>query len=414
LGESQAPDGEMTMALSRSSTVNALVSVIAVLIALFVLEGGTRLVNPAPVGERADTGGGLKAILQFDPMLETRYVPNAQTRIVSPYGEFDLNYHINDLGLRDRTLTGNADEESRILVVGNSFVEGWGVNEEDGFIRIAEQVINQRRAGTHASKNVRLVNGGMSSYGAAQSYLHAKMLWPLVKPAMAVMVVVGTMVNADFKFLKQARLDANDVVEGLSADSILSSGTSLSQEKQSVPTLLATLAKYSAVAHLVAQRIANQSAMDRIKVGDPETDMLAAYRSDAGVLERMYRPTLRHAGALARLARESGKPFVLIHLPMAFQVSANAWDHGRKAYRLEERVYDSNEEALVRDFCAEQGMTCLFADEPIKSAQRSEQEALYFRYDFHFTPAGNRALGNWLGRELADLISKRAALEDSR
>ena len=289
------------MALGRSSTVNALVSVIAVSIALFALEVAVRLVNPVAVND--DTGEGLKAILQFDPTLETRYVPNARTRIVSPYGEFDLNYHINDLGLRDRTLTGNADGEFRILIVGNSFVEGWGVNEEDGFIRIAEQVINQRSVGKHAPKNVRLVNGGLSGYGAAQSYLHAKMLWPLVKPAMVAMVVVGTMVNADFKFLEQARVDANDVAEGLSADAVLSSGKSLSQEKRSVPMFLATLAKYSATAHLVAQRIANQRAMDRIKIGDPETDLLAAYRSDAGVLERMYRPTLRHAQALARLAR---------------------------------------------------------------------------------------------------------------
>src|SRR5262249_27756849 len=149
-----------------------------------------------------------KAILQFDPVLETRYIPHTQTRIVSPYGEFDISYSINNLGLRDRDLAGKPDDEFRILVTGNSFVEGWGVNEADGFVRVAERM-TAAHDGFGASKHARFINAGIAGYGAAQSYLHAQAIWDAVDPEIIILVLVGTMVHADYRFLKQARLDAN-------------------------------------------------------------------------------------------------------------------------------------------------------------------------------------------------------------
>ena len=129
--------------------------------------------------------------------------------------------------------------------------------------------------------------------------------------------------------------------------------------------------------------------------------MLAAYRSGADVLQQMYEPTLQHAGALAQLSRVHGKRFLLVHLPMAFQVSATAWSEVRKAYRLEPRIYDSNEKAMVKDFCDAHALDCLFADDLIEMQSKGlASEPLYYRYDFHFTAAGNRVIGNWFANEL--------------
>jgi hypothetical protein len=400
---------ELPLPSGRTIVVNSLISIAALAIALAALELAVRVFNLAPTDGTAKAAGGLKAILQFDTVLETRYAPHSATRIISPYGEFDVSYRINGLGLRGAELpkNGKPPDELRVLVAGNSFVEGWGVNEDDEFIRIAERAANAKTAG---GKRVRLVNAGISAYGAAQSYLQAKAIWSDVEPDMVLLVLVGTMVNSDDRFLKQARLDDHGIAEGLSADAVLAGGTALAAEHSAVPPLLAALADHSAIARLVAQRLANRAAMDRIKVGDPASDMLAAYRAGPDLLERMYEPTLKHVAALAELARAHGKPFVLVHLPMAFQVSATSWDQGRKAYRMEERIYDSNEEALVKAFCRAHAMQCLFADEAIRAeAQRAGAPPLYFRYDFHFTPSGNRFLGNWLGRELARIAPTNSA-----
>ena len=214
----------METSLSSSRTtiaVNALVSLIGILVGLAILELAVRLFNLAPLSE-ASFGGGLKAILEFDPVLETRYIPRSETRIVSPYGEFDVTYHINSLGLRDSEVAKKPADEFRVLVAGNSFVEGWGVKDEDEFVRVAEGGMNQQRG--EEAKHVRLVNAGIAAYGAAQSYLQVKKIWNEVDPDMVILVVVGTMVNSDFKFLKLARHDADGIAQGLSAEALLSGG----------------------------------------------------------------------------------------------------------------------------------------------------------------------------------------------
>lgn len=399
------------MPSARTIALKALVSMVAILVAVLILEFAVRLFNLAPLSEASQVGGGLKAILQFDPVIEERYAPNSDTRIVSPYGEFDITYHINNLGLRDSDVTKKPNDEFRVLVAGNSFVEGWGVNEENEFVRITESALNMHRD-LGETKRVRLVNAGISAYGAAQSYLQVKAIWNMVDPDMVILVLVGTMVNADYSYLKMARLDSNGIAQGLSADAVLSGGTLAARDSNLINPLIARLAHYSALARFIAERMANREAMDRIKVGDPETDMLAAYRSDAEMLQKMYEPTLKHANALAQLARQHGKPFLLVHLPMAFEVSATAWDMGRMAYRMEARVYDSNEEAIVKDFCAGQAMQCIFADDLIRTeVQRSPAIPFYFRYDFHFTPIGNRVIGNWLGQQLGSTVARSAPNE---
>jgi hypothetical protein len=92
---------------------------------------------------------------------------------------------------------------------------------------------------------------------------------------------------------------------------------------------------------------------------------------------------------------------------MPFEVDAKAWDQGRKAYRLEERVYNSGESKIVQAFCEARHLNCLFAEKPLKQADAVDPKALYFRYDFHLTPEGNRVVGEWLGRDLAALIQRR-------
>src|SRR5262249_50086283 len=150
--------------------------VAATAMALLILELIVRVSYLAPLSEEGaiDGAGGLKAILQFDSTLETHYAPNSATRVVSPYGEYDVSYRINSLGLRDGELATKPDNEFRILVAGNSFVEGWGVKESDAFVRVAERVAN--RPGWTGIGRVRLINAGISAYGAAQSYLQMKSL----------------------------------------------------------------------------------------------------------------------------------------------------------------------------------------------------------------------------------------------
>ncbi len=71
--------------------------------------------------------------------------------------EFSTKYNINHLGLRD-------DEESlvkpEIIVLGDSYAMGWGVNQDQSFPSIIEKELG-----------LKTLNAGISSYGTAREYL---------------------------------------------------------------------------------------------------------------------------------------------------------------------------------------------------------------------------------------------------
>lgn len=71
--------------------------------------------------------------------------------------EFDTEFRINSAGLRD-------DEDSldnpEILMLGDSYTMGWGVEQNESFASIIENKTNKK-----------VLNAGISSYGTARQYL---------------------------------------------------------------------------------------------------------------------------------------------------------------------------------------------------------------------------------------------------
>lgn len=396
----------------KSFLHHSLLVVGSILIALGVAEGVVRIALPAPPPRPDHVERALPGILLFDPELETRYQPNAQTRIRSQYGEFDIRYEINELGLRDRSLSRNALPQLRVLALGNSFVEGWGVSDEDSFLRIAERRLADRPE-RESTRSIRLVNGGISGYGAAQSYLFFQRLLDKVRPDLVVFFYVSTMVYEDHRFLARAEKDPAGLAMGLSIDALLQDGGPPSQA--SSPHGVADLpavqlaAEYSALARLLAARFSNRLDQQRIAAGDPQTDLLAGLRADPETLPELHRPSLQHVRAIARLSATARLPFLLVHLPLPHQLSPYEWDRGRTAYRLEEKIYPAQDRAVVSEFCRLERLQCLAAHDVLqKGAARSKADPkLFYDYDFHLNATGNQLLGEWLQDQLRPLLRKR-------
>lgn len=72
--------------------------------------------------------------------------PGSVDRHIDPHGEFDCEFRINSLGLRDREI----DVEKRpgifrILFLGDSMTVGWGVEADEAFAKRVEQILNGGR-----------------------------------------------------------------------------------------------------------------------------------------------------------------------------------------------------------------------------------------------------------------------------
>ena len=67
--------------------------------------------------------------------------------------------------------------------------------------------------------------------------------------------------------------------------------------------------------------------------GDPARDLFAAARERNPDSLALYRTSLRYVAALAKLAHRHDAKFILLHVPLPHQVSADEWREGRAANR---------------------------------------------------------------------------------
>jgi len=88
----------------------------------------------------------------YDSALFYRLNPNHHFRYRNR--EFDTDFHINSKGLRDNESSLTAPE---VIVLGDSYVMGWGVEEPETISKQLEKV-----------SGLRVLNAGISSYGTAR------------------------------------------------------------------------------------------------------------------------------------------------------------------------------------------------------------------------------------------------------
>jgi hypothetical protein len=369
-----------------------IVVAISTFIAVGLLEVGVRIGGIAPETAQIEDSG-LAQIIEGDPLLELRYRPNAETTIRSAFGEYTVGFRTDPQGFRARDDAAPPAGGRHGLVLGNSFVEGWAVNERDSFVRVAERALRSGGA------DMTLDNAGISGYGGAQLYLLAKRLLAERNPDIVLFVLVGTMVPADATYLSKASFDAEGLASGLDISRFLAQpeGGGAAGSARPAEPWLKRLSEYSALARLVYVRLNIAAKVSAIVPGDPKTDMLAVYRAK-GDAEGIFAPTLRYVSAIERQAKQRGAAFQLIYLPMPFQLSSVEWDLGRSAYGDLQASSSMQDRIVVGKFCELNAISCSYAADALRSsvAHNSSDRRLFYRYDFHPNQAGNEVLGNWV------------------
>ncbi len=367
-----------------------------------LLEGSVRCLRLAPpLG--ASGSDSVQRVLEFDAKLESRYKPNAHTTVSSQYGEFTIDYSFNELGLRGHSLVSQAAPDGlRVLALGNSFVEGWGTDVEATFLAIAERQLQHQ-----LGRPIQLINAGASGYGACQCYLLYQELVDRIKPDAVLFFYIPTMVSADHQFEPRARKDSRGLVTGLDMDRVLQGGAGKAEPLPSIaqgsPWLRAGTV-YSHVVRLLVGIIDGRRARGRIVPGDPRSDLLAAYRADPEQLSQLHGCTFRHIEALAQDCARQHRPFLVVTLPMPFEVSEVEWQRGRAIYQLksERDSYRPTHELAITAL-RQAKVPWVSAHEFLQeqAAQKPGETRIFYNYDFHLNPRGNKLLGEWLAEELA-------------
>lgn len=381
----------------------ALVLLAILFTSLFLAEVGVRsFYDRPPLPPEELLTNPLASLSEFDPDLKTRYRANISTMVKSPAREFEVLYQINEIRLRDYAMQMPGRKPVLVLALGDGYTEGWGVSFEDSALKRAEKALVAKPG---IDPRLRIINGGVSGYGAAQSYLLGIRLIDSLQPNVVVFLYTSVMPSADQDYLAAATQDTNGLVTGLSPAGQQALSAPLQPSASPVAGLLTRVAKYSVLARLLAQRWQLAAARQRIKPGDPATDLFAGARAEQSRLVALHEPSLRHVAAIAAKAKAANIPFVLVHVPLPLQVGTREWARGRARYNVEDRVYPSDDVGVVQAFCTQQSLQCVTAHEVIRKESAKAGPLLYHREDFHLTTDGNKVLGNWMAEQLAPLVT---------
>lgn len=364
-----------------------------VAIGLGVAEAWARFgmgLTPAPVTDDLTLDAGLARFVEPDPELGFRYLPNVDQLLRAPGGEFEILFKTNEIGLRDRPMGSHLRSELKFLVLGDEFAEGWGTDIDETAVVNAQRLLNEKTA---LAPPVRLVIAGKSGYGATQNLVMAKRLVEELKPRALVFTYSSLMPHVD-------RLVADGGPGAAPAPH------SLDRPRQG-DFPLAALAAHSALVRWLTEQYAIREMAARNAAGDPARDRLAGVRGDGPGLAATHAASLEAVRAVAALARDRGLPFMLVHVPLPQQVSAEEWRRGRAHFGVGSGAQAAPDREVVAGFCKAEGLRCHALHDVLAAARAAPDSLpLYHPTGFALTVTGNRVIGDWLAGTLYDWMAE--------
>ena len=158
------------MSRIKSIGQNILLVAVSILVSLILFEIGVRTFLPQKVMMAKKEPPHPKNMYVANKDIGYSLAPGFKGNYKTP--EFKINISINSEGLRDHEYKEKKKNEYRVLVLGDSFVFGWGVEQENTFVKELERILNKEKG----DKDYEVINVGILGYGTEQElkYLREK------------------------------------------------------------------------------------------------------------------------------------------------------------------------------------------------------------------------------------------------
>lgn len=370
----------------RAVVANVWLAVFSVAISYFALDlaAGWALIRP------------LSPPLVPDAVRHHRLVPDS-------YAEFqqrDFSYiqRVNTHGLRGKEFTTEkAPGTYRIIMLGDSFTMGKGVEDDQTFSVVLEE--NLRRGDAACGRPIEVLNAGVDSYAPILGLLYLTRDLTAFGPDMVVynLDVSDLIQEAAYRRQGERGPDGEIVAVPQHAD------PDTFMEKVRIWTERHLF--FTRVLLLYANRALGYRELnirDVVNRADSET---VAHTLEGDVdRTAQWRDVFDSLARMKRFCEERGIAFVLSVYPWAHQLGDDEWVPGRYAFMPEGAKTSDASIRTIHDMAAANGIE--LADVTATFKAYDGPEPLYFQYDMHWTAAGHRVMAKGLGDHL---VARRAA-----
>jgi hypothetical protein len=327
-----------------------------------------------------------------DPYLHHALVPNSYAELRQP--DFSYIQRVNHLGLRGRETTVEKPAGTkRILMLGDSFTMGKGVEDSQTFSLLVEKNL-QAALASCGGGSVEVLNAGVDSYAPVLSRLQFERKLARLAPDLVVLNFDHSDLIQEAAYRKQAVRDSNGeivAVPQLARDSLYEQFLSwTSRHLFLTRALLVYVNRAMGYRELTVRRVVNEASRETFAhTLEGDVDRTAQWHD---VFESI--------GRIKHLADSIQAEFLLTTYPWAHQLGDVGWASGRDALiKKGERTTDLTQQA-IRDRSAALEID-LFEALPVFQTYRGS-EPLYFDHDPHWTPLGQRIMAEGLSRYIAE------------
>lgn len=347
-----------------------------------------------------DLAAGALLIQRLSPPLvpdeyrHHRMVPNS----FSSFRQRDFEYiqRVNNLGMRGHDITVQKPPGTyRILMLGDSFTMGKGVEDEETFSVLLERALRKKAAGCEGSRTIEVLNGGVDSYAPILSYIALTRDFAALGPDMIVLNLDLSDLVQEAAYRQVARRDDAGQIIGV-------------PQVRSEPTLTARFRDWTnhhlfitrTILYLMTERTSDRELSIRDVVEQANFAIAAhSLEGDTEPRDQQWHDIFDSIGRIKSFADSRGIKFLLTIYPWGHQVNDTEWVPGRRAFMPEGARPSEKSRQTVHEYSERMGIELvdLF---PVFRAYRGRQP-LYFDFDMHWTTTGHQVAAAGLEAYLA-------------
>ncbi len=367
------------------SRKNITLLVFSIVFSLLLAELVLRAVSP-----KAENSNLHQLYCEYDSLLGWRKIPNVKGHHKTP--EYEIWENINSQGIRGPKYSIKKDgPERRIIVLGDSFSEGYTV----GFDSLFSEILKKKLRETQPELRTEVINFGTGGYSTDQELLCFERDAVQYSPDETVLMFC---VN-DPWFNNQSRYYSRGF-----KPLFVPEGDSLRLTNVPVPTMASRsffsktkdwlLEKSELVQRLKNVRdnaryaSSGQAVPDEWRIYQKEKtpEMEAAWQVTAGLLERLQQKTVA-----------AGSSLTVFYIPEKIEVYDADWQELLKTYSLEEGKFEpSIARNRLQEIC--DSLKIRLIDPTKFFIEKSKSSPpLYFKQDWHWNEHGHQLVGEILG-----------------